>query len=70
MQFSNRKRNSLSPLEDEGRSKCEFTMIVAYRKVNLRQTQDRKKKTKLCGETELKCVSQIGNQRKNRNARN
>jgi hypothetical protein len=39
-------------LEDEGRSKCEFTMIVAYRKVNLRQTQDRKK-TKLCGETEL-----------------
>jgi hypothetical protein len=40
-------------LEDEGRSKCEFTMIVAYRKVNLRQTQDRKKKTKLCGETEL-----------------
>jgi hypothetical protein len=27
-------------------------MIVAYRKVNLRQTQDRKK-TKLCGETEL-----------------
>lgn len=27
-------------------------MIVAYRKVNLRQTQDRKK-AKLCGETEL-----------------
>jgi hypothetical protein len=28
-------------LEDEGRSRCEFTMIVAHRKVNLRQTLDR-----------------------------
>jgi hypothetical protein len=33
-------------LEDEGRSKREFTMIVAHRKVNLRQTQDRKKTKK------------------------
>ena len=59
MQFSNRKKDCLNPLEDEGRSRCEFTMIVAHRKVNLRQTQDRKKKTKLCGETEVKHIHEI-----------
>ena len=65
MQFSNRKKDCLNPLEDEGRSRCEFTMIVAYRKVNLRQTQDRKKKTKLCGVTELKNIREINNKNNN-----
>ena len=57
-------------MEDEGRSKCEFTMIVAYRKVNLRQTQDRKK-TKLCGETELinyiREINKLDKRKKTRN---
>ena len=40
-------------MEDEGRSKCEFTMIVAYRKSQFKTDSRQKKKTKLCGETEL-----------------
>jgi hypothetical protein len=43
MQSSNKKKECLNPLEDEGRSKCEFTMIVAQRKIQFK-TDSRQKK--------------------------
>ena len=45
-------------MEDEGRSRCEFTMIVAHRKVNLRQTLDRnvEKYVVKLNRTELKYI--------------
>ena len=43
MQSPNKKKECLNPLEDEGRSKCEFTMIVAQRKIQFK-TDSRQKK--------------------------